>query len=95
MDILLSALDSRVDATADPIDPGFADLVSRVTRRLNTLGTPAAPEQLDAVVLEVVQDVAQFTLAWADPQDRVIEPAIGMRTTDLQTAEVIHAERRW
>lgn len=95
MDILLSALDPRVDATTDADDPGFADLVARVTRRLNAPGILANPTQLDAAVIAVIQDVAQFTLAWAEPEDGVGHTANGMSVAGSQSEDAISAQRRW
>ena len=93
MDILLSALDSRVDADSEPCNAGFADLVARVTQRLDALGTPATGTDLSATVLDVVQDVVQFTLAWAEPENTA--GAQSPSGPILRSDDGIRAERRW
>jgi hypothetical protein len=93
MDILLSALDSRVDADSEPCNAGFADLVARVTQRIDALGTPAPGTDVSATVLDVVQDVAQFTLAWAEPENTAA--AQSPTGPILRSDDTTHAERRW
>jgi hypothetical protein len=95
MDILPSALDSRVGAVAGDDDPGFSELVARVTNRLHLLGIPADSDELRAAVLDVVQDVAQFTLAWAEPESGVHASMVEPRGTESRTAPEMRAESRW
>jgi hypothetical protein len=77
MDILPSALDSRIDPVSSHDDPAFSDLVARITHRLAALGLQADAERLHTTILEVVQDVAHFTLAWAEPEVTGSEPSAG------------------
>jgi hypothetical protein len=95
MDILPSALDSRIGATSSDDDPGFSDLVARITRRLHALGTQASQEQLDATVLDLVQDVAKFTLAWAEPKTVAGEETIDSHRTESHADQELSAESRW
>jgi hypothetical protein len=97
MDILPPALDCRTNTTADSDDPEFTELVERVTGRLSALGTPAAQAIIRATVLEVIQDVAHFTLAWAEPADGADAegPEGRSRKSDNHSNETINAERRW
>ncbi|HEY8310695.1 MAG: hypothetical protein ACHQQP_08180 [Gemmatimonadales bacterium] len=95
MDILLSALDPRAGATSEPDDPGFADLIARVTQRLDALGAQVCATELNAVVLEVVQDVARFTLSWAEPEDHVVPAHVESRGVAMQSNEAMRGERRW
>lgn len=99
MDILLSALDSGADSVEESAtnidDPEFVELVLRATRRIVALGTEASVAEINAAALAVIQDVAQFTLAWAEPEGAVPQPLGDARGTTLQSDEKIRAERRW
>ncbi len=78
--MLLSALesgaDSAADSTAEDDDPGFVALVSRVTQRIVALGIEASDAAVNAAALALVQDVAEFTLSWAEPEDGAPQPSV-------------------
>ena len=99
MDILLSALESGTDtldgSTTDHDDPGFVELVGRVTRRIVGLGTVVPSDEVSAAVLSIIQDVAQFTLSWAEPENSVIQAPTDITRITPQYDESIRAERRW
>jgi hypothetical protein len=69
MDILPSALDRRTAEPEVPDQTGLADLIARVTRRLDSLGIAAPDFQRDAAVLDIVQHIAEFALSWAEGGD--------------------------
>lgn len=80
MDILLSALesaaDSRTDSASEDDDPAFIALLSRVTQRITALGTGASAAEVNAAALALVQDVAQYTLSWAEPEGAASQPSV-------------------
>ena len=99
MDILLSALESGANSAADLAaehdDPGFVALLTRVTQRIVALGTGASSADVDAAAIALVQDVAQFTLSWAEPEGAAPLSSTETRGITLQSDERNSAERRW
>lgn len=66
MDFHVPGRDAAPDGTGAADHAGFAELLESIRARLRALGLVAAPEQVDAAALDIVQDVASFTLAWAE-----------------------------
>jgi hypothetical protein len=66
MDFHVPGRDTAPDGTGAVDHAGFAELLENIRARLRALGLVAAPEQVDAAALDIVQDVASFTLAWAE-----------------------------
>jgi len=95
MDILRSALESGADSNRQHDEPGFVALVTRVTRQIVALGVTAESAEVDAASLALIQDVAQFTLSWAEQDGDASSSSANSYGVTLKPEENIRAERRW